>query len=157
MERLSRFVVRLRYELAALALAGVVALVHVWSDGAPVPAAGTGPLRAREVLLRGLASAEGKAGDLQFLMRGSVPPLPELRVVAIDERSVQRHGRWPWPRDLQARALDRLVRQRPAAVGLDITFTDQAEAGPWASLLAALDRASAGLGGEPRATLAEVR
>ena len=157
MERLSRFVVRRRYELAALALAGAVALVHVWSDGAPVPSAGTGPLRAREVLLRGLASAEGKAGDLQFLMRGPVPPVPELRVVAIDERSVQQHGRWPWPRELQARALQRLVWLEPAAVGLDITFTDQAEAGPWASVLAALDRASAGLGGEPRAALAPVR
>ncbi|HXX30935.1 MAG TPA: CHASE2 domain-containing protein, partial [Myxococcaceae bacterium] len=148
MEWLSRFVVRRRYELAALAVAAAVALLQLWSDGAPVVAASTGRLRARELVLRGLGSLEGKAGDLQFLMRGPAPTVPDLRVVAIDEASVQRFGRWPWPRDLQARALERLDRLRPAAVGLDITFTDQAEPGPWASVLDELDRASAGLAGE---------
>jgi len=157
MEWLSRFVVRRRYELVALAVAAAVALLHLWSDGAPVVAASTGRLRARELVLRGLGSLEGKAGDLQFLMRGPAPTVPDLRVVAIDEASVQRFGRWPWPRDLQARALERLDRLRPAAVGLDITFTDQAEPGPWASVLDELDRASAGLAGEPRAALAPVR
>ena len=80
MERLSRFVVRRRYELVALAVAAVVAALHVWFEGAPLPNGGSGPVGAREVLLRGLASAEGKAGDLQFLARGPVSASPALRV-----------------------------------------------------------------------------
>jgi len=76
-----------------LGLALAVAALHVWFEGAPFAGAASGPASGREVLLRALASAEGKAGDLQFLMRGPVPPASELRVVAIDEKSVQRHGR----------------------------------------------------------------
>ncbi len=157
MERLSRLVVRRRYELVALAVAGGVAALHVWFEGTPLPSGGGGPVGAREVLLRGLASAEGKAGDLQFLMRGPVAPAPELRVVAIDEKSIQRHGRWPWPRDLLAEALERLAALKPAAVGLDMTFTDEAEPGPWATVLAQLDEASSKLPEGGRRALEPVR
>jgi adenylate cyclase len=157
MSRLSQLVVRLRFELAALAVAASVAVLHVWSDGAQVASAGAGPVRASELLLRALASAEGKAEDLEFLMRGEARPDSSVRVVAIDEKSVQRYGRWPWPRDLQARALRRVVELHPAAVGLDITFTDEAEPGPWATVLQALEAASAELPEATRSSLASVR
>jgi adenylate cyclase len=157
MRQLSKLFVGARYELAALAVAALVAALHVWSDGAQVASAGAGPVRPSEILLRAVGSAEGKAEDLQFLMRGAAPPDARVRVVAIDEKSIQRYGRWPWPRNLQARALRRVVELHPAAVGLDITFTDEAEAGPWATVLQSLDAASAGLPEAARSSLASVR
>ncbi len=69
-------------------------------------------------------------------------------VVAIDERSVQRHGRWPWRRELLAEAVSRLDAARPAAIGLDITFTDQdpgSESAAMGEAAEALGRAVAGL------------
>jgi adenylate cyclase len=157
MDRLSRLVVRRRYELVALAVAAAVAAVHVWFEGAPLPSGGGGPVGAREVLLRGLASAEGKAGDLQFLVRGPVPVAPELRVVAIDEKSIQRYGRWPWPRGLLAKGLERLAALKPAAVGLDMTFTDEAAPGPWVTVLAEVEAASTRLPEGGRTALEPVR
>jgi adenylate cyclase len=157
MRRLSRLVLRRRYELVALAVAAAVGALHLWFEGASLPSGGNGPAGAREVLLRGLASAEGKAGDLQFLLRGPLSPSPELRVVAIDEKSIQHYGRWPWPRELIADGLLRLGALKPAAVGLDMTFTDEAELGPWATVLAELEAASAKLPEEERQALAPVR
>ena len=157
MKRLSKLVVARRYELVALAVALAVAALHVWFEGAPLPSGGRGPASAKEVLLWALASAEGKAGDFQFLLRGPVPPFPELRVVAIDEKSVQRFGRWPWPRELLAKGLVRLEAQKPGAVGLDMTFTDEAEPGPWATVLKELDAQRAKLPDSERAPLDPVR
>ena len=157
MQRLLRLVILRRFELVALAVAAVVAAVHVWFEKSPLPSGATGPAGAREVLLRALASAEGKAGDLEFLARGPLRASPELRVVAIDEKSIQRYGRWPWPRDLLAKGLEQLSESKPGAVGLDMTFTDAAEPGPWATVLAELDEASAKLPGSERAPLEPVR
>ncbi len=156
MERLSRLLIRRRYELVALAVAGLVAALHVFFEGAPLPSGGSGPAGAREVLLRGLASAEGKAEDLQFLLRGPAAPVPELRVVAIDEKSIQRYGRWPWPRDVLARGLKRLQQLQPAAVGLDMTFTDEAQPGPWAQVLAEVEAARRRLPEDERLALEPV-
>jgi adenylate cyclase len=157
MERLRKLLVRRRYELLALSVALSVAALHLWFDGAPLTDGASGPADAREVLLRALASAEGKAGDLQFLMRGPLPPAAELRVVAIDEKSVQRHGRWPWPRELLAQALGRLEALQPGAVGLDMTFTDEAAPGPWTRVLAELDAQLQTLPEPERAALEPVR
>jgi len=156
METLSRLLSRRRYELVALAVAALVAALHVFFEGAPLPSGGGGPAGAREVLLRGLASAEGKAEDLQFLLRGPVAPVPELRVVAIDEKSIQRYGRWPWSRDVLAQGLKRLQQLQPASVGLDMTFTDEAARGPWAQVLAEVEAARRNVPEAARSALAPV-
>lgn len=50
-------------------------------------------------------------------------PSPVL-IVAIDEDSLDQLGRWPWPRERHARLLRLLCAARPAAIGLDIAFTE---------------------------------
>jgi len=45
-------------------------------------------------------------------------------VVALDDVSLARHGRWPWPRALMARLMSRIAEQRPAAVGIDVLFAE---------------------------------
>ncbi|NVN90900.1 MAG: CHASE2 domain-containing protein [Desulfuromonadales bacterium] len=45
-------------------------------------------------------------------------------VVALDDESLARYGRWPWPRSLVARLLARIADQKPAAVGIDVIFAE---------------------------------
>lgn len=53
-------------------------------------------------------------------------PPTDVRIVAIDAESLQRVGRWPWPRTVQAHLVDAICRQRPLALGLDIADTEPA-------------------------------
>lgn len=55
----------------------------------------------------------------------------EVVVVAIDNRSIQTLGRWPWSRTLHAQALDRLTEAGAASVGYDVLFPEpEADADP---------------------------
>ena len=50
-------------------------------------------------------------------------PTP-VRIVDIDEDSLQRFGQWPWPRTLLAKLVDRLNELGAAAIAFDILFID---------------------------------
>lgn len=52
------------------------------------------------------------------------PPPADILIVAIDNRSLQAIGRWPWPRTIHARALDRLAEAKPRAIGYDVLFVE---------------------------------
>lgn len=45
-------------------------------------------------------------------------------VVDIDDVALQRHGQWPWPRDLVARLLERILAGGPAVVAFDMLFAE---------------------------------
>ena len=45
-------------------------------------------------------------------------------VVAIDERALERHGQWPWPRTRVAQLLTRIAEAGPAAIGVDLLFPE---------------------------------
>ncbi len=52
-------------------------------------------------------------------------PAPrDIVILAIDEQSLDRLGRWPWSRRLHARLVDKLSRCDTRAVGLDIIFAE---------------------------------
>lgn len=51
------------------------------------------------------------------------PDLP-VRIVAIDEDSLNRIGQWPWPRQRMAELLDRLTDLGAASVALDFIFSE---------------------------------
>lgn len=150
---------RLRFEALALGLAVLFCSLHMWVDRSPAVGLQVGGTSQESVLLRALHLLEGKATDLQFRLRGVRPPHPDVLVVAVDEKSAQKYGRWPWPRHLLAQAIDRLREAGVAAVGLDITFTDEVpDEAAWAysEALAALDRALAD-SAEPSPALASLR
>jgi len=67
---------------------------------------------------------ENKAYDFRFLMRGAVDPGSEVVVIAIDEQSLDKLGRWPWPRITQAKLLHAMAAQQPAVMGVDIMFSE---------------------------------
>ena len=52
------------------------------------------------------------------------PPPDDIVVVAIDNRSLQAIGRWPWPRSVHAAALNRLAEAHARAVGYDVLFVE---------------------------------
>jgi CHASE2 domain-containing sensor protein len=49
----------------------------------------------------------------------------QVVVVAIDDDSLKRLGRWPWSRRTHAELLDRLTAMRARAVGFDVLFAEQ--------------------------------
>ena len=51
---------------------------------------------------------ELKAFDSHFISRGRINPGHEVVIVAIDEKSIDRFGRWPWPRTRIAELVERL-------------------------------------------------
>ncbi len=51
----------------------------------------------------------------------------DLLIVAIDEDSLDRLGRWPWPRQWHARLLRILCASQPAAIAIDIAFSEQSD------------------------------
>lgn len=45
-------------------------------------------------------------------------------IVEIDERSLEAHGQWPWPRTVVADLMHAIARAEPAAVGVDLLFVE---------------------------------
>ncbi|MCG2842790.1 CHASE2 domain-containing protein [Sandaracinobacter sp. RS1-74] len=52
------------------------------------------------------------------------PPSQRVLIVAIDNRSLNEIGRWPWSRDVHARLIERLTEAKPAAIGYDVLFPE---------------------------------
>ncbi len=65
---------------------------------------------------------------------------PQSVVLRIDDTSLAALGRWPWPRELHARMLDRLHEAGATQVVLDILFAEAADAQGDTALAAALQR-----------------
>lgn len=51
-------------------------------------------------------------------------------IVAVDDESLRRIGQWPWSRDVLARLIDRVAARQPAAIGVDILFTEPDRSSP---------------------------
>lgn len=77
---------------------------------------------------------ELKLYDLKFLYRGAKAPSTEVVVVAIDDASVQKVGRWPWSRETMARLLQELKAAGPRVIGLDVIFAERQETAAVAAL-----------------------
>jgi len=64
------------------------------------------------------------ARDRLMQLRGPLAPPDDIAIIAIDEASIARFGRFPWPRSLAASALDRIVGAHPKAVALDVLYSE---------------------------------
>lgn len=58
-------------------------------------------------------------------LRGPRAPSGEVVIVAIDERSIEAEGLWPWSRARMARLVDALAAGGVAAVGFDVVWADE--------------------------------
>jgi signal transduction histidine kinase/CHASE2 domain-containing sensor protein len=62
--------------------------------------------------------------DWMIRARGPLPAPDNIAIVAIDESSIGRFGRFPWPRALSARAIDAIAAAQPKAIAVDVLFAD---------------------------------
>jgi len=68
---------------------------------------------------------EFKAYDFKMSLRGTRPVSDQVVIVAIDEASLKREGRWPWPRTRLAKLVDKLTESGVAVIGLDLLFPEK--------------------------------
>lgn len=61
--------------------------------------------------------------DAHFQIRGPLQPGPEVVIAAIDEKSIDELGRWPWPRKLLAQLVEKLVQHQVKVIGFDVVFS----------------------------------
>ncbi len=62
--------------------------------------------------------------NMLFRLRGAFQAPADIVIVAIDDQSLQRIGRWPWPRSVMAQAIDKLTQSRPRSIGLDVIYSE---------------------------------
>ncbi len=79
--------------------------------------------------------------DVLVRARGTMDPPDEVVIVAIDEASIKRFGRFPWPRTLVAQTLDRISAARPKVIALNVLFSDPTNESDDAALTDAIKRA----------------
>lgn len=52
-------------------------------------------------------------------------PSKEIIIVAIDNNSLQKLGRWPWDRKIQADLINKISEQKPQVIGFDVNFPEK--------------------------------
>jgi len=87
-------------------------------------------------------------------LRGPRPPSGDVVIVAIDEKSVEEEGIWPWSRAKMARLVDGLAAGGVAAVGFDVIWADEDVQGRRFAEVASKVRAARGAVKEPQAAAA---
>jgi len=63
------------------------------------------------------------AQDIHFQWRGPVQAGPEVVIAAIDEKSIDEVGRWPWSRKVMARLVEKLEAHQVKVIGFDVVFS----------------------------------
>ncbi|MEW6516320.1 MAG: adenylate/guanylate cyclase domain-containing protein [candidate division FCPU426 bacterium] len=75
-------------------------------------------------------SVENRMLDMRFQIRGEIGPAAddEVVILAIDDLSMERlQMRWPWPRTMYAKVIDRLSQAGARVVALDLVFSELSE------------------------------
>uniref|UniRef100_Q01NN6 histidine kinase n=1 Tax=Solibacter usitatus (strain Ellin6076) TaxID=234267 RepID=Q01NN6_SOLUE len=62
--------------------------------------------------------------DWLMRLRGPLPVPEDIAIVAIDEASIARFGRFPWSRQVIARTIDALAAAHPKVIAVDVLFAD---------------------------------
>ncbi len=71
-------------------------------------------------------SWQSKLSDSLFAPRKA---REDIVIIAIDDRSIQAIGRWPWDRSVHARLINNLqfTNSKPRAIGIDISFFEKSD------------------------------
>ena len=71
-----------------------------------------------------LDTLELKYYDVMMKFRGQPESPSNIVMVDIDDASIEKLGRWPWPRSLVAEGLDRINAGKPKVIGLNLLLTE---------------------------------
>ncbi|MDY6792460.1 MAG: serine/threonine-protein kinase [Thermodesulfobacteriota bacterium] len=74
-----------------------------------------------------LDTLELKSYDLMMKFRGDPGVSNEVVIVDIDDDSVEKLGRWPWPRSLLANIIHKINSGEPRVIGLNIILSEPEE------------------------------
>ena len=85
--------------------------------------------------LRIFRAIEQKSMDARFQIRGKRDPGDEIVIVAIDENSIKKLGRYPWPRRHIAEFVDKITEAKARLLALDVIYSEAQNV----DILAALD------------------
>lgn len=83
-------------------------------------------------------SLERYAYDLGVRAHASTPS-DKVAVVAIDDESIRNLGRWPWPRSLQAKLIDKLHEGGAKVIGNTALYIEAEQSGATAAVSEALE------------------
>jgi len=78
-------------------------------------------------LFRFVADIELRTLDLRFRLRRGLPVSQAVVVVAIDQKSENQLGRWPFPRSYLAEAIDLLREAQARVIAFDVNFPQPEE------------------------------
>jgi adenylate cyclase len=90
-----------------------------------------------------LERTELETYDLRVRARGALRPSSAVVMTAIDERSLDAEGRWPWPRSKIAALVDALSRGGARVIAFDVAFAEPAAPEDDLALAAAVRRSTA--------------
>lgn len=65
-----------------------------------------------------------KSIDYRLKLRGARPGSERVAILAVDDRAVETIGRWPWPRDVTARAIHNTMKYGAKVIAADMTFSE---------------------------------
>lgn len=102
-----------------------LALSRLMRGGAAVCAAGLAALLT-------VSGATWRLDEFLYdlhLSHWAYPPDDDVVIVAIDDRSLNELGQWPWPRDIHAQMLDRLGYAGVRGVALDLVLAEADRSG----------------------------
>ena len=66
--------------------------------------------------------------DFRFQLRNTISPpaVPQdIVIVEVDEKSLEKYGRWPWSRVRQAKLIDSIVKSEPKVLAVDIFYPER--------------------------------
>lgn len=67
---------------------------------------------------------ERYAQDRLMRARGRLPVPDDIVILAIDDTSISRMGRFPWPRSKMAQVINTVAVARPKVIAIDVLYTD---------------------------------
>ena len=65
--------------------------------------------------------------DAHFQVRGPLQAGPEIVIAAIDEKSIDELGRWPWSRKVMAQLVEKLTAHQVKVIAFDMVFSSPDE------------------------------
>ena len=71
-----------------------------------------------------IALAELQIDDLRANARPALQPTGSVAIVEVDDKSIAKVGRWPWPRAVMADLISTLRDYKVAVIGMDLIFDE---------------------------------
>ncbi len=65
--------------------------------------------------------------DFRLRQRGPRKGSDDVAILTIDEKAIQKYGRWPWPRTLIANVIDGIMKHGARSIAFDIIFSEKQE------------------------------